>query len=643
MDNAHQEPGNRVKIGDIVADFDRNIVETAHGDQRMEPRIARLFAVLIDNSGQVVTRDALIDDVWNGAHGADQSLSNAISQLRKLLSECDATDLEIETVPKRGYRFIAPAPPSPMASAVPEAPTSDAPPRVDNRHVALAVLTGLLLIPLAIYALASFSKAPAPIDHGADNGNGRFTLSVVAAGEGVPQEIIKGLDAETRRIFAGNSLVILSGEGPETQQAEFSMKASLSRVDDALHGVVDLVQAETGAVLWSFEGERAAEESDIFREAFPWKLSNIVRCALNFRERLKSSVNAEIFTLLFNYCERTSGSTRDWLQLSELGRRLIALAPGSAEAYATYGAATAFSIYFHDRLPLQEADAIRDVAYENLDKALELEPSNGSALSGRAIVHDPDVGVAEREGYLRRALIEDPGFLWSRNQLGNLLVSVGRREDATVFYEDLMSDAPYEYWGYLRSAELYIASGHEQFAKSLVEPFLERFPDDYALVANWLEPLVWFGEPDDVRDFHERFFPGHPSVACVEMLVKNRERNTVASISTIESLCAPFDFARFETFAYFGHVDRAYEALQKQKHRLAEPSGVWARRSLFLPIMRPVHEDPRFMPFAEEIGLVDYWLAVDKWPDFCAADDFPYDCRDAAIAAKENAQGLRAD
>jgi hypothetical protein len=38
------------------------------------------------------------------------------------------------------------------------------------------------------------------------------------------------------------------------------------------------------------------------------------------------------------------------------------------------------------------------------------------------------------------------------------------------------------------------------------------------------------------------------------------------------------------------------------------------------------------MALAARIGLVDYWSATGKWPDFCAAPDRPYDCKAVARA-----------
>jgi hypothetical protein len=46
--------------------------------------------------------------------------------------------------------------------------------------------------------------------------------------------------------------------------------------------------------------------------------------------------------------------------------------------------------------------------------------------------------------------------------------------------------------------------------------------------------------------------------------------------------------------------------------------------------MRAFRLDRRFMPLADELGLVQYWLTGNIWPDFCNDRDLPYSCRTEA-------------
>jgi len=87
----------------------------------LSPRPFDLLVALVTHGGRLVTRDELLREVWKDAVVEQSSLNAAMSILRQALGE-DAATL-IETVPGRGYRFIAPI--APMApEATPVAATS---------------------------------------------------------------------------------------------------------------------------------------------------------------------------------------------------------------------------------------------------------------------------------------------------------------------------------------------------------------------------------------------------------------------------------------------------------------------------------------------------------------------------------------
>ncbi len=74
----------------------------------VEPRILAVLVELAAEHGQIVRREELFKRVWDDRPGADQSLNNAISLLRKVLRDTDAEARLIRTVPKKGYQLLAP-------------------------------------------------------------------------------------------------------------------------------------------------------------------------------------------------------------------------------------------------------------------------------------------------------------------------------------------------------------------------------------------------------------------------------------------------------------------------------------------------------------------------------------------------------
>ena len=77
---------------------------------RLQPQPARVLAILVAHAGEVVTREALRQEVWNDGTFVDfeRGLNFCIAQIRSALGDAADSPRFIETLPRRGYRFIAP-------------------------------------------------------------------------------------------------------------------------------------------------------------------------------------------------------------------------------------------------------------------------------------------------------------------------------------------------------------------------------------------------------------------------------------------------------------------------------------------------------------------------------------------------------
>src|ERR1700735_2014775 len=80
-----------------------------HGASRMElpPRAFDTLLVLVENNGRLLEKDALMRTVWGDTVVEENNLSQVVYLLRKALRDGEDGARYIETVPKRGYRFVA--------------------------------------------------------------------------------------------------------------------------------------------------------------------------------------------------------------------------------------------------------------------------------------------------------------------------------------------------------------------------------------------------------------------------------------------------------------------------------------------------------------------------------------------------------
>ena len=104
------EDGNtRLKVGDF--DFDSKAARLFRDGQpvKIEPQPLRVFQLLIERHGEIVSREELRHHVWNGSTFVefDQGLNYCIRQIRRALGDDASKPTYIETLPKQGYRCIA--------------------------------------------------------------------------------------------------------------------------------------------------------------------------------------------------------------------------------------------------------------------------------------------------------------------------------------------------------------------------------------------------------------------------------------------------------------------------------------------------------------------------------------------------------
>jgi Tol biopolymer transport system component/DNA-binding winged helix-turn-helix (wHTH) protein len=74
--------------------------------KRLQPRLAKLLLIFVDNCDVLLTRDDLIEALWKEKSVNEDALSRCVAELRSALGDKRSEPIYIETVPKKGYRFI---------------------------------------------------------------------------------------------------------------------------------------------------------------------------------------------------------------------------------------------------------------------------------------------------------------------------------------------------------------------------------------------------------------------------------------------------------------------------------------------------------------------------------------------------------
>ena len=106
------------RVGDWTVDPARDEISRDGETVKLEPRKMQLLVALARRLGEVVTPDQLLDAVWRDLVVTHSSVYQTVAQLRKTLGDNRAMPEYIATVPRKGYRLIAPIAPAAESRAL---------------------------------------------------------------------------------------------------------------------------------------------------------------------------------------------------------------------------------------------------------------------------------------------------------------------------------------------------------------------------------------------------------------------------------------------------------------------------------------------------------------------------------------------
>ena len=121
---------DELRLGFRVGDWEvlplRGVLRRGGHEEKPEPRVFGVLIALAKRDGDLVTRDELIDELWDGRATSDEPINRCLSQLRGHLGDKSRPHRYVETLTRRGYRLLQPvellepsgqdAPPTPAAN-----------------------------------------------------------------------------------------------------------------------------------------------------------------------------------------------------------------------------------------------------------------------------------------------------------------------------------------------------------------------------------------------------------------------------------------------------------------------------------------------------------------------------------------------
>ena len=274
------------QFGDVTVDLRRMSVLRAGQPVSLEPKTFDVLHYLLEHRDRLVTKEELLDAAWKDTFVTPNVLTRAIAQLRKALGDDAFEARYVETVAKRGYRFIAPVTvvgtPVDTRADVSLPPPPPAVPGRKHWPMAAVAAAPVLLIGLAFGIYAFRDREPARTATPAGSSLRRFTTgsqsysfpSISPDGRTVAysSNATGAMEIYTAAFTAGSKEIALTNDGGQNMNAEWSPDGQWISYHSRKNGGIWIVPSGGGTArrvvdfgsqaTWTPDGRRLVFTSD---------------------------------------------------------------------------------------------------------------------------------------------------------------------------------------------------------------------------------------------------------------------------------------------------------------------------------------------------------------------------------------------
>ena len=449
------------QIHEYQLDTDRSELRRNGKLCHIEPQIYLLLEILVKNSDRIVSKQEIIDHIWDGRIVSDASINNRVSGARDAIGDDGKSQRKIKTFQSRGFRFVG------DVSLLPELDSKGihtagsirkAPLQIRSWKIGGLIVAAILAIALFVPGLSKQLR-PEPFDPSSTNAAANPLVHASLAvlpfqdlGKGGSDQFLgNGIAAEIQNVLS--SMPDFKVASRTSSFALFDRKASVQEIGDALNvqyvveGSVRLSEANLRVTtqlidvvsdkpVWSktYGKEYSAVnllaiQDDVASEVASNLSSELGSPAIQFAHRINST---EAYKSYLNGKKLASDRTENSLALAERAlRNTIELEPNYVPAYAALIDVISSQIYY-SALPRKEA---MGQMKQLLATAKSFETQNAELLVAEAIMHKQDGNDLQALEVYKKALQIAPNHADAWAGLGGVFWNLGYFEKGVAAYE----------------------------------------------------------------------------------------------------------------------------------------------------------------------------------------------------------------
>jgi len=546
-----------------------------------------VLAALVSRAGEYVEKSVIVDAAWPGVVVEEANLSVQISAIRRVLARVPQGKHWIETLARRGYRFVGPVARRPEQS-----------------HEVAAPAHG----PPSIAVLPFVNRSNIAEDEYFSDGLADELINVLAKIRGL------GVAARTSSFqFKGtNDDIVVIGRKLNVATV---LEGSVRRVGSRIRVSVQVVNAADGYHLWSETYDRSFDDvfvvqDDIARsvvaglrsvplfEAVDAKATQQVAAQVAAASKGRAS-NSEAHHLVLQARHVAQRNNRDdTAKAIDYLKRALDLDPAFALAWAELAGQYTMQAAF-GWAPASEGLAR---GREAVARALALEPNLAEAYARMAVLQMLDWNWRGAETSYGRALELAPGIAIVQQLGGELALLQGRFDEAIRRFGEAMEHDPLRPAVFARLAQALLACGRASEAEITFRRALELSPQRVSLHARLSMALL--AQDHGAEALTEALRePEEWERLCALAIIHERQGRRAESDAALDALMAKHQHAgAFQialVYAARNEVELAFQWLEQAYDR--RDSGLTELKAS--PLLRSLHSDPRWETLMRKVGM----------------------------------------
>lgn len=617
------ETSHSYEFGRFYLDASDRVLKRDQEPVALTPKSFDILLALVENSGQVVEKDDLMKRVWPNTFVEEGNLTQNVSLLRKALGESANGPQFIETVPRRGYRFVAEVRPangvrngSPAATIEKETRTSVAKPRFRLRRSWLAL--GSVALALIVVAAIVFFGRRGTSGAGASSSIQSIAIlpfldeSAGPDAEYLDDEIAASLvnslsKLPKLRVVPRSVTDNYKGKNIDPRQVgkELNVRAVLTgrvhRRGDTISIQADLIDIESVSQIWGQHYDRRLADILLVQEEISRDIFENLRLKLNVEEQRQLEAYRLYLKGRNSWNKRTAEQLKQAIEFFE---QAIAIDPNYALAYAGLADCYNMQVIYGVRQPKDAFPKARDAAV----KALEIDSTLAEAHTSLAFTKfrwDRDRIEAERE--FQTAIRQKPTYAPAHQWYSSYLVAYERFDEAIAAAKRAQELDPLSFIASSHLAWIYYLSGKSDLAIEQCEKMLARDPNFFP--ARRYLGLAYQQKGQNQKAIAE-FQRGLQLSGSPLMLAllghayaiegKTREaREVLAELRELEGQRYVSAYTVAAIHAGLGEREEAFKLLE----RAYEESDVWLMNLKVDPVFGNLRSDRRFQSLLTRAGL----------------------------------------